>query len=72
MSTSALSEGLELTLLIGYLNESRDPDLDNSQSDLNSATRLSSRVSFVPIRCIFTETDHPPSFFHVFFFFHVL
>ena len=29
--------------------------------------RLSSHVSFVSIRCIFTETDHPPSIFLVFF-----
>ena len=76
MRTSALAEGLELTMFIGYLNESRDPDLDNYQSDLSSATRLSSHVSFVSIRCIFTETDHPPLFFHVCLFvccfFHVI
>ena len=67
MATSALAEGLELTMLIGYLNESRDPYLDNYQSYLSSATRLSSHVSFVSIRCIFTETDHPPPL-HFFMF----
>ena len=65
-------------MFIGYLNESRDPYLDNYQSDLSSATRLSSHVSFVSIRCIFTETDHPPFIFSCLFvclfvvFFHVL
>ena len=77
MRTSTLVEGMKLTMLIGYLNESRDPYLDNYQSDLSLARRLSSHVSFVSIRCIFTETDHPPSFFDVVVclfvcFFHVL
>ena len=58
---------LKLKMLNGYLNESRDSYLDNYQSDVNVSTSLSSCVSFVSI-CIFTETDHPPSFFQVFFY----
>ena len=64
MSTSTLAEGLELTMLIGYLNESRDPYLDNYQSDFNSATL--SRTFCVNTLHIYGDRS-PPSFFHVFF-----
>ena len=55
-------------MVIGYLNESSDPYLDNFQSDLILTARLSSHVSFVSTRCIFTELNHPLHFFMFFFF----
>ena len=45
-------------MVIKYLNESRDPYLDNFQSNLIFATRLSSHVGFVSICCIYG--DRPP------------
>ena len=57
---------LKLKMVTGYLNESSDPYLDNFQSNLIFTTWA--LKSFVSIRCIFMETDHPPSFFSCFFF----
>ena len=51
-------------MVIGYLNESRDPYLDK----FIFTARLSSDVSFVSVRCMFTEIDRPLSFFHVLFY----
>ena len=65
MNTSTLAEGLELTMLIGYLNESRDPYLDNYQSDFNSTTL--SRTFCVNTLHIYG--DRSPSFIFSCFFF---
>ena len=53
-------------MLIGYLNESRDPYLDNYQLDFNSATL--SRTFCVNTLHIYGDRS-PPFIFSCFFFF---